>query len=208
MTREDVKKLFPDASEEQITGLLNQNNSEVAREKARAEKLKTDSEKWKTDAEKAAELQAKLDSLENEKLTEEERRKKEEEKLRNELDEKWKKMEQANIDLQNQLNSERIKSYAGSKNLTGEKIDSILKSFGGNYELAVAAIDSMAELISERETAAALAKEQQIANASSNPGGQSGNTGGSEHSIANDMAIACAKRAANANEDIIKNYRR
>lgn len=116
-------------------------------------------------------------------------------------------MKQANIDLQNQLNSERIKSYAGSKNLTGEKIDSILKSFGSNYELAVSAIDSMAELITERETAAALAKEQQIASASSNPGGQSAN-GGGEKSIADDMAIACAKRAANANEDIIKNYRR
>lgn len=208
MTREDVKKLFPDASEEQITGLLNQNNSEVAREKAKAEKLKTDSEKWKTDAEKAAELQARVESLENEKLTEEQKREKEQQKFQEELNKQMEQMKQTNIDLQNQLNSERIKSYAGSKNLTGEKIDSILKSFGSNYELAVAAIDSMAELITERETAAALAKEQQIASASSNPGGQSANGGGSEHSIANDMAIACAKRAANANEDIIKNYRR
>lgn len=207
MTREDVKKLFPDASEEQITGLLNQNNSEVAREKAKAEKLKTDSEKWKTDAEKAEELQAKVEALENEKLTEEQKREKEQQKFQEELNKQMEQMKQANIDLQNQLNSERIKSYAGSKNLTGEKIDSILKSFGSNYELAVSAIDSMAELITERETAAALAKEQQIASASSNPGGQSAN-GVGEKSIADDMAIACAKRAANANEDIIKNYRR
>lgn len=207
MTREDVKKLFPDASEEQITGLLNQNNSEIAREKAKAEKIKSDSEKWKTDAEKAAELQAKLESLENEKLTEEERRKKDEEKLRNELDEKWKQMEQANIDLQNQLNSERIKSYAGSKNLTGEKIETILKSFGSNYDLAVSAIDSMVELITARESAAALAKEQEIAKASGNPSGQ-GVGGGSQNSEAVNMAIASAKRAASANESILKNYRR
>jgi hypothetical protein len=207
MTREDVKKLFPDASEEQITGLLNQNNSEIAREKAKAEKIKSDSEKWKTDAEKAEELQAKVEALENEKLTEEQKREKEQQKFQEELNKQMEQMKQANIDLQNQLNSERIKSYAGSKNLTGEKIDSILKSFGSNYELAVTAIDSMAELITERETAAALAKEQQIASASSNPGGQTAN-GGGEKSIADDMAIACAKRAANANEDIIKNYRR
>lgn len=204
MTREDVKKLFPDASEEQITGLLNQNNSEVAREKARAEKLKTDSEKWKTDAEKAAELQAKLDSLENEKLTEEERRKKEEEKLRKELDEKWKKMEQANIDLQNQLNSERIKSYAGSKNLTGEKIDSILKSFGSNYELAVSAIDSMAELITDRESAAALAKEQEIAKKSGNPNG--GNNGGGD---SKSSAVKLVERhfgSQKTNNDVLSHY--
>lgn len=35
MTREDVLKLFPEATDEQITNLLNQNNSEVAREKQR-----------------------------------------------------------------------------------------------------------------------------------------------------------------------------
>lgn len=207
MTREDVKKLFPDATEEQVTSLLNQNNSEVAREKAKTEKLKTDSEKWKTDAERAAELQAKLESLENEKLTEEERRKKDEEKLRNELDEKWKQMEQANVDLKNQLNSERIKGYASSKNLTGENIDTILKSFGSNYDLAVSAIDSMVQLISTRESAAALAKEQEIAKASGNPSGQSAGNGG-ENSEAINMAIASAKRAASANESILKNYRR
>ena len=33
MTREDVLKLFPEATDEQITNLLNQNNSEVKRKK-------------------------------------------------------------------------------------------------------------------------------------------------------------------------------
>ena len=36
MTREQVIKLFPDATDDQITALLNQNNSEVAREKEKA----------------------------------------------------------------------------------------------------------------------------------------------------------------------------
>ena len=40
MTREDVLKLFPDATDEQITNLLNQNNSEVAREKNKVGKDK------------------------------------------------------------------------------------------------------------------------------------------------------------------------
>lgn len=206
MTKEDVLKLFPEATNEQVTELLNKNNQEVTGEKRKADKYKADNEKLKTDAEEAAELRAKVEALENEKLTEEERRKKEEEKLRSELDEKWKKMEQANIDLQNQLNSERIKGYAGSKNLTGENIDTILKSFGSNYDLAVSAIDSMAQLITERENAAALAKEQQIANTAGNPGGSGGNVGG--ESIATNMAIASAKRAGAANEAILKNYRR
>ena len=40
MTREDVLKLFPEATDEQITNLLNQNNSEVAREKTKAGQYK------------------------------------------------------------------------------------------------------------------------------------------------------------------------
>lgn len=206
MTREDVLKLFPEATDDQVTKLLNQNNSEVAGEKKKAEKYKSDNEKLKTDAEKALELQSRLEAFENEKLTEEQRRQKEEEKRLKEFDDKWKQMEQANIELKNQLNSERIKSYAGSKNLTGENIDTILKSFGSNYDLAVSAIDSMVQLITERESAAALAKEQQIANTAGNPGGGGGN--GSGESIATSMAIASAKRAGAANEAILKNYRR
>lgn len=206
MTREDVLKLFPEASNDQITALLNQNNAEVAGERKKADRYKNDAEKLKTDAEKASELQSRLETLENEKLTEEQRRQREEEKRRKEFDEKWKQMEQTNADLKNQLNSERIKSYAGSKNLTGENIDTILKSFGSDYDLAVAAIDSMAQLIAEKETAAANAKEQEIAHNSTNPGGQPGD--GGTNSMATDMAVASAKRAGVANESILANYRR
>ena len=48
MTREDVKKIFPDATDEQITSFLNQSNSDVAKEKAKNQKLKEDAEKEAT----------------------------------------------------------------------------------------------------------------------------------------------------------------
>lgn len=207
MTREDVAKVFPDASAEQITELLNKTNNEVAGERRKADKYKTDIEKLKADAEKASELQAKVEALENEKLSEEDRRQKDEEKRLKEFDEKWKQMEQANAELKMQLNTERIKSYAGSKNLAGEHIDNILNSFCGDYDLAVKAIDSMAQLITERESAAALAKEQEIARVSGNPSGQGANNE-SENSTAVNMAVAAAKRAASANESILEKYRR
>ena len=62
MTREDVLKLFPEATDEQITNLLNQNNSEVARERGKADK-------YKSDAQKTAELQAELDRLNEQNLS-------------------------------------------------------------------------------------------------------------------------------------------
>ena len=63
MTREDVLKLFPEATDEQITNLLNQNNSEVAREKTKAGQ-------YKAKADSADELQKKIDELEAGNLSE------------------------------------------------------------------------------------------------------------------------------------------
>lgn len=207
MTREDVLKLFPEATDEQVTKLLNQSNSEIAGERRKADKYKTDVEKLKSDAEKAVELQAKVEELENEKLTEEERQQKAKEEMEKELSDKMAAIERDNAELRAQLNSERIRAYAGSKNLSGEHIENILKSFGGDYDSAVTAIDSMAQLISDRETAAANAKEQEIARASGNPSGQGGG-GNSGNSAAIDRTIASAKRAASANESILEKYRR
>ena len=63
MTREDVLKLFPEATDEQITNLLNQNNSEVAKEKNKVSQ-------YKAKADKADELQTQLDELQAGNLTE------------------------------------------------------------------------------------------------------------------------------------------
>lgn len=63
MTRDDVLKLFPDATDDQITNLLNQNNSEVATEKNKAKQ-------YREKAGTADELQKKLDELEAGNLSE------------------------------------------------------------------------------------------------------------------------------------------
>lgn len=65
MTREDVK-IFPEATDEQITSFLNQSNSDVAREKAKAQKLKED-------AEKAEALEKELEELKQQNMTESEK---------------------------------------------------------------------------------------------------------------------------------------
>ena len=66
MTREDVKKIFPEATDEQITAFLNQSNSDVAREKAKAQKLKED-------AEKVEALEKELEELKQQNMTEAEK---------------------------------------------------------------------------------------------------------------------------------------
>ena len=66
MTREDVKKIFPDATDEQITSFLNQSNSDVAKEKAKNQKLKED-------AEKAKALETELEELKQQNMTDAEK---------------------------------------------------------------------------------------------------------------------------------------
>lgn len=63
MTRNDVLKLFPDATDEQITNLLNKSGEEMAREKEKANQ-------YKAKADKADELQTQLDDLQAGNMTE------------------------------------------------------------------------------------------------------------------------------------------
>ena len=66
MTREDVKKIFPDATDEQITSFLNQSNSDVAKEKAKNQKLKEQ-------ADRADGLEKELEDLKQQNMTEAEK---------------------------------------------------------------------------------------------------------------------------------------
>lgn len=63
MTRNDVLKLFPDATDEQITNLLNKSGEEMAREKEKANQ-------YKAKADKADSLQKQLDELQAGNMTE------------------------------------------------------------------------------------------------------------------------------------------
>ena len=57
-----------------------------------------------------------------------------------------------------------IRAYAAEKGLTGEQAESVLAGFQTDLEAAKKAIDSIAQIISDKETAAATAKEQELLN--------------------------------------------
>lgn len=155
MTREDVLKLFPDATDEQITNLLNQNNSEVAKEKNRANQ-------YKSDAEKAKELQDELDRINEQNLTDVQKANKDLEKANQRIAE----LEKAQmIATQKNMVVEKFK-------VTGEQANKIVKDDGSLD------FDVLGQIISDKETAAANAKEQELANKASNPGGGNPGAGG------------------------------
>ncbi len=151
MKREDVLKLFPDATDEQITNLLNQSNKEILNEKNKAAQ-------YKEKADKADELQAKIDELESNGLSETEKANK--------------ALETANAriaELEKAQSLAAQRSTAAAKfNVTAEQASQIIKD-DGTFDY-----DILGQIITDKETAAAKAKESEIAAGSANPGGSSG----------------------------------
>ena len=151
MTREDVLKLFPEATDEQITNLLNQNNSEVATEKNKANQ-------YKAKADTADNLQKQLDEIQAGNLTE--------------LEKANKALETANqqiADLQknNAIRDQRESAMTNFK-INADQAKKIVKD-DGSLDYA-----ELGRIMSEKETAAAQAKEQEIAKNQDIPGGGAG----------------------------------
>lgn len=153
MTREDVLKLFPEATDEQITNLLNQNNSEVAKEKNKVSQ-------YKAKADTADSLQKQLDEIQAGNLTELEKANKALETANQQI---------ADLKKSNAIRDQREAAMTNFK-ITAEQAKTVVKDDGSlDYE-------SLGKIMSDKETAAAQAKEQEIAKNQDVPGG--GSAGG------------------------------
>lgn len=93
-------------------------------------------------------------------------------------------------ELQRENVQKDIRAYAAEKGLTGEQAEKVLAGFKDDLESVKAAIDSMSEIISARETTAAQAKEKEILDKSTNPGGGSGGSGGGKDDKPDDVKNA------------------
>lgn len=143
-------------TDEQITAYLNQVGSETKKEKDRAEA-------FKAQASKADELKQKLDELNNANLSEVEKANKATEDANKQIAELNKKI--ANMELKAQL---------AEKGIVGEDAENLIKD--GKLD-----IETLGKIISERETAAASAKEKELLDSTPSPKGNDG--GGNEDDV-------------------------
>lgn len=182
MTREDVLKLFPEATDEQITNLLNQNNSEVAKEKNKVSQ-------YKAKADTADSLQKQLDELQAGNMTE--------------LEKANKALDTANqqiADLQktNAIRDQREAAMTNFK-ITAEQAKTVVKDDGSlDYT-------ELGKIMSEKETAAAQAKEQEIAKNQDIPGGGSNKGGADNKTNAEKIAESLISNAPK-NNDVLSHY--
>lgn len=97
-----------------------------------------------------------------------------------------------------------IRAYAAEKGLTGEQAESILAGFQTDLDAAKKAIDSIAQIISDKETAAATAKEQELLNGTPNP---SGGTGGKdEKSTAEKLVLKMCGSEQKQENSVLSHY--
>lgn len=196
MTREQAKQNLisfgiEEPTDENITNYLNTVNGEIKKEKDKAEKIKEELDNLKESATSAEELQRKIEEIEQSKLTETEKIAKELEKANQRV---------ADLEKSAAIQNQRASAVEKFK-VTAEQARQIIKDDGSFDQ------DVLGQIIADKESAAALAKEQEIAKLSTNPGGK-GASSSDGNSIAKDIAVASAKRAGAANESILNNYRR
>lgn len=194
MTRDDVRNMIPGITEEQVTSLLNQINSEIAKEKAKLEKYKNDTkadaERLKTIESENESLQAKLDELEQGNLTEIEKANKALETANTRI---------AELEKIQFISNQRADAIANFK-INAEQAKEVVKD-DGTFDVV-----KLGQIMTEKESAAALAKEQEIAALSQNPTNKDNNS--EDGSQAKNIALASAKRASTVNNDILNLYRR
>ena len=189
MSREQAKQNLvalgiAEPTDEQVTNYLNKVNGEIQKEKDKAAA-------YKEKAEKADELQKKLDEMEAGNLSE--------------IEKANKALEAANktiADMQksNAVRDQREAAMTNFK-ITAEQAKTIVKE-DGSLDYA-----ELGKIMSEKETAAAQAKEQEIAKNQDVPGGGAGGNKGKTE--AEKIAENIGKNLAGTNktaESIVNSY--
>ena len=172
MTREDVKKIFPEATDEQITAFLNQSNSDVAREKAKAQKLKED-------AEKAEALEKELEELKQQNMTEAEKAELERQKEKAANEKRISDLESALATSQREALVGKITSIFSNAGMKGDTYAGAIKAFSNmNADDALKEAQTFVDGISAENKAtldtAKAAWEKEALENTPNPGGGSG----------------------------------
>ena len=174
MTREDVKKIFPDATDEQITSFLNQSNSDVAKEKAKAQKVKEQ-------AEKADALEKELEELKQQNMTDAEKAELERQKEKATNEKRISDLESALKAAQKDALTGKITSIFASAGMKGDAYAGAIKAFSNMdaedaLKEAKTFVDGISEVNKSTLDTAKAAWEKEALENTPNPGG--GKSGG------------------------------
>ena len=205
MTREEVVAIFPEATKEQITSFLNQHNSEVVKEQTKFKNYEKDLKNVDSLKATNAELQAKLEEIEAKGLSEYEKLQKDHEKMIKSYAEEKESLAKKIAELeQKDLLRERRANAMEKWKITADQAKEVIKD-DGSWDM-----DLIGQIIAEKESASALAKEQEIAGKAGNPSGAGSGAGGDDNiSFAEKLVmqrISNNEAESTASNNILANY--
>ena len=192
MTREDVKKIFPEATDEQITSFLNQSNSDVAREKAKAQKMKEE-------AEKAKALEEELEELKKQNMSEAEKAELERQKEKAANEKRISDLESALATSQREALVGKITSIFATAGMKGDAYTWAIKAFSNMkaddaLKEAQTFVDGISEVNKTTLDTAKAAWEKEALEKTPNPGGGTGDGKTEKKSEASEYAKAYSAR--------------
>lgn len=188
MTREQCKQFIKttfgieEPTDEMINAYLNNVNGAIKTEKEKADLLKSE-------AEKAKDLQAQLDAINAEKMSDIEKANAETQKANDQI-----------AILQKQIKAMETRTKLAELGITGEQAD---KFFSETGEIN---FDILGQVISDREKQASALKEKELLKDTPNP---SGSGGDSTETEAEKLAKSIGQRMAESNKvtsDVLSHY--
>ena len=192
MTREDVKKIFPEATDEQITSFLNQSNSDVAREKAKAQKMKEE-------AEKAKALEEELEELKKQNMSEAEKAELERQKEKAANENRISELLSALASSHREALVGKITSIFATAGMKGDAYTGAIKAFSNMkaddaLKEAQTFVDGISEVNKTTLDTAKAAWEKEALEKTPNPGGGTGDGKTEKKSEASEYAKAYSAR--------------
>lgn len=187
MKREELTALG--LTDEQIEKIIAENSKDIQNANKNADKYKAELDSLKESAANAEELQKKIEEIEQSKMTETEKIAKELEKANQRV---------ADLEKLGAIRDQREAAIT-KFHVTAEQAKQIVKD-DGSFDY-----DVLGQIIADKESAAALAKEQEIANLSGNPGGQGAGGSGDGKS----SAVKLVERhfgGQKQNNDVLSHY--
>ena len=216
MTRQEIKDMFPNAEDEQITALLNQFHKELDDEKEKAKQFKADADKVtalqkEVEAAKSkqaeieklkqekADIQKQLDAINDQSLSESEKAQKERERLQAEYEKQMQESNSRIAELEAEMKKAETMKQLAERGITGDDADNFFKEDGSlNFE-------TLGKVLSDRETAARNDEVQKIAKNTTNPGGSSVGKAGEDEKpvdVANVESMTFGTRSEDAKATI------
>lgn len=182
MSRDELKALG--MTDEQIEKVMASHAKDI-------QSANTKAEQYKADAQKAVDLQKQLDEINSKNMTDIEKANKANEDANNKI-----------VELQKEIARMNHISELAKMGIIGEQAEKLVGDNGIDYAV-------LGQIISDRESKAAVAKEQEIANKGGNPGSGANPAGNPEKTGAEKVAEQVGKMiggVSKSSADILSHY--